>query len=367
MSARARRAATGAADGTARDEALVERLLEREAQLPDAGARPRGGRERAVQRVGEKAREIPAPARERLNAPADAPCGGGGSGAAHGVDPAEGLVQDEGERVEVGLLAHLAPLGLLGGHVGERPEDVAGAREDVLAGEAGATEVGQLGGRVVLLGRARDEHVLGLDVAVYDAAAVGVGEGAGERDPDLEHLLVGEALLGDQAPERLALDELGDQVHGAVLGARLVQGDDRRMAKARGDERLAHRPLAVPARAEGDALERHLAVQELVVGAPHHAEAARPEAVLQAVAPEHQLGRPALAWPGVRATMRWVGGSVRIGGSPRGRAAARSGGAPGPRAEGEEGCSSVRCDSTGLRVRRRCADSLHEGLENRPG
>ena len=75
------------------------------------------------------------------------------------------------------------------------------------------------------------------------------------------------------------MDQLGDQVEGVLLGARLVQDDDRRVRQARSGERLAACALAVdriPTRPERDPLDRHLAVQQLVVGAPHHAEAPAP-------------------------------------------------------------------------------------------
>ena len=118
-----------------------------------------------------------------------------------------------------------------------------------------------------------------------------------EREADLEQLLVGERVGGDQLREGVAVDQLGDQVEGVLRGARLVQDDDRRVRQARAGERLAARALAVdriPARPERDPLDRHFAVQQLVVGAPHHPEAAGAEAFEQPVAAEHQrLLRPA--------------------------------------------------------------------------
>ena len=124
---------------------LLERLLERSAQLGERAAVPRRGRQRRVERARERARQVPAPApRAAASGAPDAPRGRGRCRAAHRVDAAKRLVEHERERVEVGLLADLAALALLGSHVGERAEHVAGARQGVLAGEARAAEVGQL-------------------------------------------------------------------------------------------------------------------------------------------------------------------------------------------------------------------------------
>ena len=180
---------------------------------------------------------------------ADAPCGGCGCGAAHGVDAAERLIQHERERVEVGAGPNLVAVDLLGGHVGECAEHVPGARQRLLAGEQRAAEVGELrdgrrsrsaldAARAAGIG-GRNQHVLRLDVAVDHPARVGVHERVGERDPDFEHLLVAERLGCDQLREGVAVHQLGDQVEGVVLGAGLVQGDDRGMREAGGGERLA--------------------------------------------------------------------------------------------------------------------------------
>ena len=110
-----------------------------------------------------------------------------------------------------------------------------------------------------------------------------------ERQPDLEDLLVGKPILGDQQSQGVALDQLGDQVESVVVGARLVQSHDRRVSQARGGERLACGSLAVLLGRQRDALDRDRAVEQLVVGAPHGAEPARAEALDQAVATEQQL------------------------------------------------------------------------------
>ena len=224
----------------------------------------------------------------------------------HRVDARERLAEDERERVEVGRLAHLAPLALLGRHVGERAEHVAGASQHVLAGQAGAAEVGQLGGALRILWPVGNEHVLGLDVAVDHAARVRVGESVRERDADLEHLLVVEPARGDQLRERLAVDELGDQVERLADGTRLVQGDDRRVRQPRAGERLAARALAVSVQSQRDPLDGHLAVQQLVVGAPDHPEAAGAETLDEPVTSEHEttLGRARIPRDGARDACR---------------------------------------------------------------
>ena len=85
-----------------------------------------------------------------------------------------------------------------------------------------------------------------------DPATVSVQEGLGERDADLQDLLVAERTRAAiSCGEGLAVDELGDQVEGVVLDAGLVQGDDRGVSEARGGERLAGGALAVLARRVG--------------------------------------------------------------------------------------------------------------------
>ena len=119
-------------------------------------------------------------------------------------------------------------------------------------------------------------------------------------------LLVAQRIGGDQLGEGVAVDQLGDQVEGVLLGACLVQGDDRGMRQTGGGERLAGGALAILAGGKRDHLDGDLAVEQLVVSAPHHPEAAGAEALEQAVAtraPE----RPAPAAgrsPRARASMR---------------------------------------------------------------
>ena len=249
------------------------------------------GQERTVDRARERSRQVPAAALQRPEPGADAPGRGGRRRPAHRVHAGEALVQDERQRIQIGGRTGLVPLALLGRHIRERAEHVAGARERVFARESRSTEIGELGHATALVRLAGNEHVLGLDIAMNNAVGMGMGERVGQREADLEQFLVDQRLGGEQLREGVAVDQLGDQVEGVLRGARLVQDDDRRVCQTRAGECLTAGALAVDriaARPERDPLDRNLAVQQLVVGAPHHPEAACAEALEQAVAAEHQ-------------------------------------------------------------------------------
>ncbi len=95
-----------------------------------------GCRQRSIACVSSRGRSRRVRASGRTRA-ADAPCGLRRGGAAHGVEAAQRLVQNQRQRVQVDRLADLATLALLGRHVRERAEHVAGSREHIL-GRSGA-------------------------------------------------------------------------------------------------------------------------------------------------------------------------------------------------------------------------------------
>src|SRR5262249_60804925 len=80
--------------------------------------------------------------------------------------------------VDVGVRADFfgPAAGVLGGHVGGRAEDGAGARRAVAAEALGQSEVGDLGPAVGV-----EQDVGRLEVAVDDAGLVGGVGGAGQR------------------------------------------------------------------------------------------------------------------------------------------------------------------------------------------
>ena len=96
----------------------VEEIVERAALV-------RVGQDRAVDRGAQRGRQVGAAAAERDEHAADAPRGRAGRARLDGVHAGQPLVEHDAERVQVRALVHRPALGLLGGHVGERADDVA--------------------------------------------------------------------------------------------------------------------------------------------------------------------------------------------------------------------------------------------------
>ena len=100
-------------------------------------------------------------------------------------------------------------------------------------------------------GRVGDDHVLGLDVAVHDAAPVRVLERAAQREADPQHVAVAQHALGAELVERAAVDELGDQVARPSVLAGVEDGDHPGMVEAARGQRLAAAALAAVAARPG--------------------------------------------------------------------------------------------------------------------
>ena len=111
-----------------------------------------------------------------------------------------------------------------------RPSPVAGARD---------AEVGDLH-----RGRAREQDVAGLDVAVHDTGAVRERERGCDLRRDLRGLVgVERALAPDEVAQRAALDVLHDDEVRAGLLAPVVNTDDVLVVQVGGGLRLAPEPL----------------------------------------------------------------------------------------------------------------------------
>jgi hypothetical protein len=211
----------------------------------------------------------------------------------------EHLVGHGAEGVDVAAGADVAVAhGLFGTHVARRAEGHAGLRHAIagLARGEGDAEVGDEGAAVV------QQDVLGLDVAVDDAALVGVVEGGcdflGEADGvgDGELLLAGEAVaeglafdVGHDVVEELGADATRSFAAlrmTKVRGARVEEGQDVGMLQVRGGLDLAEEALGADDGGEFGAedLDGDLAVVLEVVGEVDGGHAALAELALEAVA-----------------------------------------------------------------------------------
>src|SRR5829696_6888311 len=253
------------------------------------GTRPDGGVdvERVVDRVAELEGQVAPHRGERWQRPAEAARCGRGAGGLDRVGPRPGLVQRERERVDVAGGRHAGAVGLLGGHVGERPHDVAGVGEGIAGGHVRHAEVGQLREARSRGGLCQDHHVLRLHVAVDHAAGMGVLERLAQGYADAGDVAVGDRARLGQLGEGSAPNELRDEVDVVLVGRQLVDRDDSGVAESRCRARFALDPLPGSALARND-LDGHLALQLLVPGKPYDPEPSGPEPALQPIATERK-------------------------------------------------------------------------------
>ena len=151
------------------------------------------------------------------------------------------LVEHHAEREDVRLVRRASPQRLLRRHVLRRTEHGAGLRQLLRGAHARDAEVGDLHSAVV-------EHhdVRRLDVAVHDAARVGVGQAVGHLRGDRHRLRHRQARPFLQDGAQLgALDELHRHVGDVLRAADVVDGDDRGVVQAAGGARLLREALLV--------------------------------------------------------------------------------------------------------------------------
>ncbi len=230
-------------------------------------------------------RQVAPLAAQRRQPGADAARGLRRAGRAHRVRPGQRLVQHERERVQVGALVDALSGRLLGRHVREGADDVAGAGERLVARQVGDAEVEQLGRRAGRLGR--DDHVLRLDVAVDDAAVVRVVERVGETEADPQDVAVAERAVALERRQRAAADQLGDQEPLAAGLAGVEHRHDPRVVEPRRRQRLALGTLGHRARSRDD-LDRHEPVESFVARREDRAEPAGAQPLAEPVAPQDE-------------------------------------------------------------------------------
>ena len=195
----------------------------------------------------------------------------------------EQLVEDDAQAVDVGAGIDAVPLaaGLFRAHVGRRAGQLgAGAEVHIAQRQA---EVCHHGPALFV-----EQDVGRLDVAVDQAAAVGVVQGFGHLGDEGCRFRAGGPGLPQPGPQILAGDELGNHVAEAVGGpAHVVDGHDARVVQGRQHAGLGQEGLDVGRRGDAVAvrhLDGHVALQVVVVGLVDHAEGAGAEPGRDAVA-----------------------------------------------------------------------------------
>ena len=183
------------------------------------------------------------------------------------------------------------PANLLRRHVPHRPDDDARDREaggglglvqslesegPLRLHELGEAEVEELHPAV-----ARQEDVLGLQVAVDDAGGVGGREALRDLDRGGGDGLDRERPAVEPVPERLALEELGDEVGDAVVAPDVEDGEDVRVAEP--PDRLhldlePADPVGVGRAGPREDLDGDVAAEPGVPGAPDLAHPPRADA-----------------------------------------------------------------------------------------
>ena len=201
--------------------------------------------------------------------------------------------------------------GLFGRHVGGRAEDLAVHRHRHFARfAAGQAEVHE-----VRLAVAVDHDVGRLQVAMDDALLVGMVQRVGDLGAQLGRFAAGELLAGEPVAQRDAADEVADDVDDVAIAADFVDADDAGVAELGGGAGFAEefflflgRHAAVPRDFDG-----HRAVELLVAGLPHAAEAADAEPFDQLEAAQLVVSdgaiRVALLWS---TRLKWLPQALQV-------------------------------------------------------
>jgi len=221
-----------------------------------------------------------------IQAHIDLDLAGGGLEAFAGEFASEEFVEDDAEGIDVGAAVDALGVGLLlGGAVAGGAEGgfggvIGGGGADVREAVGGAedfgdTEVGNLDAAGFI-----EEEVLGLDVAVDDAAVVGELEGVAEGGDDGEGFPGGEFLDAQQLAEVHAIDEFHEEVEEAAGLAEVVDGDNVGVVEGgegAGFASEAFGELGVVDAFGGEELEGDEAVEGFLPGLVNDAHAAAAE------------------------------------------------------------------------------------------
>ena len=228
------------------------------------------------------------------------------------MHPGEHLGEDDAERELIGPAVERRAEQLLRRHVARGADDQsvqgeARARAQ-LAGVALEVRQPEVEDLHAPVGEA--EHVLGLEVAMDDALAMGGLESRGEPQRDAERFLARQRSAAHHVAQRLAVQVLAGDVGPAVDFLERVDGRDVGMDERGGRPGFASQPLllgAGPAE-RGHRLQGHPAVQPRVLGLEHDAHAAAAEHPHQPIGAEHRAGLQARRQQRVARLDRRLGG-----------------------------------------------------------
>ena len=115
---------------------------------------------------------------------------------------------------------------------------------------------------------ARDEDVLRLQVAMDDALVVRRGEAARDLGRVVDRLARRQRRAVDPRAERLAFEQLGDDVGSAVVAADVVDREDVRMIEHPGRARFlleASKPIGIVSERAGEDFDRDVAREARVL------------------------------------------------------------------------------------------------------
>ncbi len=202
----------------------------------------------------------------------------------------EALEGHRAEGVLVGPAVDLGPIDLLGGHVGGRAQEGAGAGQPGLGARLlGQPEVGQVGVRPLVGAGPVEEHVARLHVAVHEALGMGGIERPGDLAQELDRQRRRQRPVTQAAGEVGAIDVAHGQEEHPLDLAGLVKRDDVGMVDRRRQARLAleARPeVGVLRQLVGEELEGDLATELPLLREVDDAHAAAAQDPLDAIRPE---------------------------------------------------------------------------------
>ena len=199
--------------------------------------------------------------------------------------PGEHLVEHHADRVDVRGGIHVLPLRLL------RREVLGGAHDRPGLGHLRGTGTGDAEVRDLQRVIGRDDHVVGLEVAVHHAPAVREPGGAQDLDPERDRPLLRQRRLGaQQIPERAPRQVLHDDVVGVVVLAAVVDADHVGVLEPRRGRGLAPEALhelLVAREPPVENLERNVAPELRVLGQIDVGHSPRPDPAADPVAAGH--------------------------------------------------------------------------------